>query len=62
MTEAAAQAGWTDRLAEFMQVGGPVVWVLTAFSVIAVTLILLKLYQFYAERPESNRTFRCSIG
>ena len=61
-TEVAAQAGWTDRLAEFMQVGGPVVWVLTAFSVIALTLILLKLFQFYAERPESTGHLEAALA
>lgn len=50
----AASASWTDQLAEFMQVGGPVVWVLTAFSVIALTLILLKIFQFWIERPETS--------
>lgn len=53
--QVAMQTSWTDRLIEFMQVGGPVVWVLTAFSIIALTLILLKIFQFYIERPESTQ-------
>lgn len=46
---------WTDKLVEFMQVGGPVVWVLTIFSMIALTIILVKLFQFWTERPESTK-------
>ncbi len=45
---------FADRLAAFMNVGGPVVWVLMIFSVIALTIVLIKLYQFFVERPETS--------
>lgn len=45
---------WTDKVVQFMQIGGPVVWVLTLFSVVALTIILVKIYQFWVERPEST--------
>jgi len=59
-TEPATNAGmmqsaqFTDRVSDFLAVGGPVVWVLIVFSVIALTIILIKLYQFFIERPETS--------
>lgn len=43
-----------SKLQEFMQVGGPVVWILTALSVIALAIILMKLWQFALTRPEAS--------
>lgn len=43
-----------SKVQEFMQVGGPVVWILTALSVIALAIILMKLWQFALTRPESS--------
>lgn len=40
------------QIIDFMQVGGPVVWILTALSVIALAIILVKLVQFAAQQPE----------
>lgn len=40
------------QITEFMQVGGPVVWILTAMSVVAVAIILMKLAQFAMQQPE----------
>lgn len=45
----------SDQLVEFMHIGGPVVWVLTVFSVVALTIILVKLFQFFVERPETSK-------
>ncbi len=42
------------QLSEFMQVGGPVVWILSALSVIALAIILVKLAQFAVSRPEKS--------
>jgi biopolymer transport protein ExbB len=44
----------TAQLTEFMQVGGPVVWILTAMSVIALAIILVKLVQFAMQQPEKS--------
>lgn len=35
--------------------GGPVVWILCAFSVVALTIVLLKLWQFAVMRAETTR-------
>jgi biopolymer transport protein ExbB len=44
-----------NKVQEFMQVGGPVVWILTAFSVIALAIILIKLWQFVVTKPETSK-------
>lgn len=41
-------------LVDFLNVGGPVVWVLLAMSVAAVSIIVLKLWQFATSRPEEE--------
>lgn len=41
-----------DRLGEFLSVGGPVVWVLLLMSIAAVSIIVLKLWQFATLKPE----------
>ncbi len=41
-----------DRLGEFLSVGGPVVWVLLLMSIAAVSIIVLKLWQFVKLKPE----------
>lgn len=42
------------QITDFMQVGGPVVWILTALSVIALAIILVKLVQFAIQQPEKS--------
>jgi len=44
-----------NKIQAFMQVGGPVVWILTALSVIALAIILMKLWQFAVTKPESSK-------
>lgn len=44
-----------ERMQDFLLVGGPVVWVLLGFSVIALSIVLIKLWQFSFLRPESHR-------
>ena len=49
-----------DQLVAFMSVGGPVVWILTCTSVVALAIILVKVWQFITERPESSEAInRC---
>lgn len=43
-----------DRLGEFLSVGGPVVWVLLLMSIAAVSIIVLKLWQFVTLEPENQ--------
>ncbi len=45
----------TTRLLEFMGIGGPVVWILFAMSVVALAIILVKLLQFLLIRPEAHQ-------
>jgi len=42
-----------EQAIELIQIGGPVVWILSALSVFALSIILLKLWQFALLRPES---------
>ncbi|WP_432695924.1 MotA/TolQ/ExbB proton channel family protein [Marinobacterium sp. YM272] len=44
-----------DQVIDFLVMGGPVVWILCAFSVVALTIVLLKLWQFAVMRAESAR-------
>lgn len=46
----------------FLQVGGPVVWILMVFSVVALTIVLLKLWQFSSLRAESLKTSQLALG
>ena len=45
-----------QKIIDFLIVGGPVVWILMVFSVIALTIVLLKLWQFASLRAESMKT------
>ena len=51
-------AGLHEQLAQLLQAGGPVVAILLAMSVVAMTIILLKLWQFQAVRTGERRTAR----
>ncbi|WP_193367133.1 MotA/TolQ/ExbB proton channel family protein [Pelagibius marinus] len=51
---ASAAAGLPDRLNEFLQAGGPVVLILLACSVVALAIVLLKLWQFQALRARDR--------
>ena len=42
--------------------GSPVVWVLLAMSVLALTIVLLKIWQLVQLRPESNAPLEAAIG
>ena len=42
------------QLAAFLEAGGPVVWLLLAISIGALSIVLIKLWQFFQLRPEHN--------
>ena len=42
------------RIASFLDTGGPVVWLLLAISIGALSVVVLKLWQFFRLRPEHN--------
>ena len=50
-----------NPMLEFLQVGGPVVWILVLFSVVALTLSILKLVQFFFLKAERNDDIEQSI-
>ncbi len=41
-----------DQALDFLQTGGPVVWILLGFSVIALSILLIKLWQLLVLQPE----------
>ncbi|MDF2182812.1 MotA/TolQ/ExbB proton channel family protein [Neptuniibacter sp. CAU 1671] len=49
---AASLPSYTDRFMDFLQTGGPVVWILMGFSVIALSMLLVKLWQLMLLQPE----------
>nr|WP_245635028.1 MotA/TolQ/ExbB proton channel family protein [Marinobacterium profundum] len=58
----ALPASFLDQLQQFLNVGGPVVWILLGFSVIALSIVLLKIWQFTLLRPESSPRLEYSLG
>ncbi|MCY4143914.1 MAG: MotA/TolQ/ExbB proton channel family protein [Gammaproteobacteria bacterium] len=40
-------------IGDFLDIGGPVVWILAAMSIIALSIILLKIWQFVTTKPET---------
>ncbi|MCY3605774.1 MAG: MotA/TolQ/ExbB proton channel family protein [Nitrospira sp. SB0666_bin_27] len=46
--------GSLGRLVAFLETGGPVVWILLAISIAALSILLMKLWQFFQLRPEHN--------
>jgi len=51
-----------QKIVDFLQVGGPVVWILMVFSVVALTIVLLKLWQFSSLRAESLKTTNLALA
>lgn len=53
---------FSERINEFLTVGGPVVWVLSIMSLFALTIILIKCWQFAFLRPERRTEIDYSLG
>ncbi|AFI84139.1 MotA/TolQ/ExbB proton channel family protein [Methylophaga nitratireducenticrescens] len=49
-------------LQELLHIGGPVVWILLGFSVIAVSIVLIKCWQLLLLSPESTTTAQKAIA
>lgn len=47
---------------DLLDIGGPVVWILLGFSVIAVSIILVKIWQLLLLSPESTSTANKAIA
>jgi biopolymer transport protein ExbB len=48
-------------LQQLLEIGGPVVWILLGFSVIAVSIVLIKIWQIMVLSPESTTTANKAI-
>lgn len=48
-------------LQQLLEIGGPVVWILLVFSVIAVSIVLIKIWQIMLLSPESTTTAKKAI-
>ncbi len=44
----------SQSIGEFLSVGGPVVWILLTMSVVALTIIILKIWHFVRVKPEQS--------
>lgn len=56
LTTAASSGGLPqayDQAFELLNIGGPVVWILAGLSIISLTIILVKIWQFALLRPEN---------
>ena len=63
MTDAigAAQNDWLTNLTDMLMAGGPVVMILIAMSVIALAIVLVKLWQFQAARLGDRAPVRMAL-
>jgi biopolymer transport protein ExbB len=43
-----------DRIVDFLNVGGPVVWILLLMSLVAMSIIIIKIWQFSKLKPERH--------
>ncbi len=50
-----------DRIVEFLTVGGPVVWILLLMSLIAVSIMIIKIWQFTKLKPERRISINKSL-
>lgn len=57
----ATPGSWLDGATGFLNVGGPVLWVLLGLSVAALSIILVKCWQFATLRPERDDDVRASL-
>jgi biopolymer transport protein ExbB len=48
-------------LQQLLEIGGPIVWILLGFSVIAVSIVLIKIWQIMLLSPESTTTAKKAI-
>ncbi len=53
---------YMDQMFQLIDIGGPVVWILIALSVCALTIVLLKLWQIARQRPENTRAVTASLA
>ncbi len=50
-----------SQIQEFLIIGGPVVWILMGFSVIALTIVMVKFWQLTSLRAESRKALDLAL-
>lgn len=53
---------YLEQIEQFLDIGGPVVWILTLLSIFALSIVLLKLWQYAVLRPENLRPVKKSLS
>ncbi|MFT6986625.1 MAG: biopolymer transport protein ExbB [Psychromonas sp.] len=51
-----------DPLLNLLEIGGPVVWILSVFSILALTIILIKLWQFFPLQAENTKDVKQALS
>lgn len=51
-----------DPLLNLLEIGGPIVWILCAFSVAALSIILIKLWRFFPLQAENTRDIEQALN
>lgn len=51
-----------EEVSNILQIGGPVVWILLALSVISLSIVLIKAWQFFSIRQRGYDDIAISIG
>ncbi len=64
LTEQASTIGnsQVDQLMNLIEIGGPVVWILALMSVVALTIVFVKIWQFMLIRPEQMDDVHASLA
>lgn len=60
--EIGTEIGAGQGIGEILTMGGPIVWILLLLSIIALSIILVKIWQFIALRPENSADIEHSLG
>ncbi|WP_068633877.1 MULTISPECIES: MotA/TolQ/ExbB proton channel family protein [unclassified Oleiphilus] len=55
-------ANMLDPLIELLNIGGPVVWILLALSVISLSIVLLKCWQYFSAKVEQSAEWEASLS
>lgn len=58
---AVEQTGVTANVQSLLATGGPVVWILCGFSLVALTIVLVKMWQLVALRAESATSINLAL-
>lgn len=60
--DAGSSVSFVTKLQGLLVTGGPVVWILAVFSAVAMTIILVKLWQLIQMRAESTADVDAALG